>query len=203
MILLGLTGSIGMGKSATAALFAAHGDAVIDADAIVHALYEGPAVAPVEAAFPGVTVDGVVDRNKLAGAVFGDAAAMARLEAIIHPMVRAESEAALTAARERGCRIAVLDIPLLFETGREAGVDAVLVVSAPAAVQRERVLSRPGMTEARFAEILAKQMPDAEKRRRAHFIIRTDAGKATAAAAVAAVRRALMGLSGRADRKAR
>ena len=203
MILIGLTGSIGMGKSTTAALFARHGDAVIDSDAIVHALYRGAAVAPVEAAFPGVTVDGAIDRTRLGAAVFGKPEAMARLEAIIHPMVRAASDEALAAARERGARIAVLDIPLLFETGRDRDVDAVLVVTAAPEVQRARVLARPGMTEARFAEILGKQMPDAQKRRRAHFVLDTGAGHEAAALGVAAIRRAVMGMKGEADRRTR
>lgn len=201
MILLGLTGSIGLGKSTTADLFRRAGDTVIDADAIVHALYRGRAVAPVEEAFPGVAVDGAIDRTRLGAAVFGDAAAMARLEAIIHPMVREEQAAALAAAREKGSRIAVLDIPLLFETGREEALDAILVVTADPEVQRARVLARPGMTEARFEQILAKQMGDDEKRRRAHFILDTGHGLEAAEADIAAIRRALMGLKGGADQR--
>ncbi|MEM9222758.1 MAG: dephospho-CoA kinase [Pseudomonadota bacterium] len=194
MISVGLTGSIGMGKSATAGFFAAHGDAVIDADGIVHALYEGRAVAPVEAAFPGVASGGVIDRAKLSAAVLGDADALKRLEAIVHPMVREEEAAALKSAKERGCRIAVVEIPLLFETGSEASLDAVVVASAPPNIQRERVLSRPGMDEEKLAKILSRQMPDDEKRRRAHFIIDTGAGFDRARSQVAAVRRALLTL---------
>lgn len=199
MILLGLTGSIGMGKSTTADLFARHGDVVIDADAIVHALYRGRAVDPVAAAFPGVVRDGEIDRGALGKAVFGDPVAMARLEAIVHPMVREEQAARLAAAREAGTRITVLDIPLLFEVGRGDEVDAILVVTADPDVQRQRVLARPGMSEARFEEILGKQMPDAEKRRRAHFILDTGGGLEAAEAGVAAIRRALVFMHGGKD----
>jgi len=197
VIRLGLTGSIGMGKSTTADLFARHGDTVIDADAIVHALYRDRAVAPVGNAFPGVGRDGTIDRAALGAAVFGDRAALARLEAIVHPMVREEEQTALARARETGARIVVLDIPLLFEANRVDAVDAILVVTASAEVQRQRVLAREGMTEARLAEILGKQLPDAEKRRRAHFILDTGAGLAAAAASVAAIRRALFAMRGR------
>ncbi len=192
MIRLGLTGSIGMGKSTTAAMFAAAGDAVIDSDAIVHALYTGPAVEAVEAAFPGTARDGAIDRKALADAVLGDPAALKRLEAIVHPLVRAEQARLLADAAGRGTRIAVIDVPLLFETGRDAEMDAVAVVTAPASVQRVRVMTRPGMTEEKFAAILAKQMPDAEKRRRAHFIIDTAHGRAATRAEVGAVRRTLL-----------
>ncbi|MFG1360766.1 dephospho-CoA kinase [Xanthobacter pseudotagetidis] len=190
---LGLTGSIGMGKSATAAMFRDLGVPVHDADAAVHLLYAGAAVAPVEAAFPGVTRDGAIDRPALSARVLNDAAAMARLEAIVHPLVRAEENKFLDAARRAGARLAVLDIPLLFETGGDRRVDAVAVVSAPIAVQRARVLDRPGMTEARFEAILAKQMPDAEKRRRAHFVIDTGRGFEAARHQVEGVARALAG----------
>lgn len=193
MWVLGLTGSIGMGKSATAAMFRDMGVPVHDADAAVHLLYAGAAVAPVEAAFPGVTRDGVIDRPALSARVLNDAAAMARLEAIVHPLVRAEENKFLDAARRAGARLAVLDIPLLFETGGDRRVDAVAVVSAPIAVQRARVLDRPGMTEARFEAILAKQMPDAEKRRRAHFVIDTGRGFEAARHQVEGVARALAG----------
>ena len=193
MIRLGLTGSIGMGKSTTAAMFAAHGDAVIDADAIVHDLYAGgPAVGAVDAAFPGVAKDGAVDRKTLAERVLGDPAALARLEGIVHPMVREAQTRALADAKAGGARIAVIDVPLLFETGRDSEMDAIAVVTAPASVQRVRVLSRPGMTAEKFDAIRAKQMPDADKRRRAHFIIDTAHGLAATRAEVAAVRRALL-----------
>lgn len=197
MIRLGLTGSIGMGKSTTAALFAAHGDVVIDADRIVHELYRGRAVAPVEAAFPGVAVDGVIDRKALGARVFGHGEAMRRLEEIIHPMVREEEAARIAAAGREGRRIVILDIPLLFETGRDRDVDAVVVVSAPHDIQRERVMARTGMTEAIFEEVLGRQMPDAEKRRRAHFICETGEGIQAAEARVAAIRRAVMAMPGR------
>lgn len=194
MIVLGLTGSIGMGKSTTARLFADAGDAVHDADAAVHRLYRGEAVEPVGAAFPGVVVDGAVDRQRLSAAVLNDPAAMARLEGIVHPLVRADEGRFLDEARAAGRRIAVLDVPLLLETGRERDVDCVVVVSAPEAVQRARVLARPGMTPERLDAILARQMPDAQKRRRAHFVIDTGESVEDAARQVAAVRRACMGL---------
>jgi dephospho-CoA kinase len=191
--ILGLTGSIGMGKSATAAMFRAMGVPVHDADAAVHRLYEGAAVAPVEAAFPGVTRDGAIDRPALSARVLNDADAMKRLEAIVHPLVRAEETAFIDAARRAGARLAVLDIPLLYETGGAARVDAIAVVSAPIAVQRARVLDRPGMTPERFEAILARQLPDAEKRRRAHFVIDTGRGFEAARRQVAGVVRALGG----------
>jgi dephospho-CoA kinase len=171
MFILGLTGSVGMGKSATAAMFAAEGVPVHDADAAVHRLYSGAAAAAIEAAFPGTTVDGTVDRTKLGLRVLGDPAAMLRLEVIVHPLVRREEERFLAEAEKNGATIAVLDIPLLYETGGEKRCDAVVVVSAPEDVQRERVLARPGMTAEKFASILAKQMPDVEKRARADFIV--------------------------------
>ncbi|MBA4791367.1 MAG: dephospho-CoA kinase [Rhizobiales bacterium] len=193
MWILGLTGSIGMGKSATAALFGAEGVPVHDADAAVHDLYANEAVAPVEAAFPGVTRDGVIDRPELSRRVLKDADAMKRLEAIVHPLVRARETAFLTKARAAGARLVVLDIPLLLETGSARRMDAVAVVSAPADVQRDRVLARPDMTEERFALILRKQMPDAEKRRRAHFIIDTGRGFDAARHQVRGIVRALSG----------
>ena len=173
---LGLTGSIGMGKSTTASMFAEAGVPVHDADATVHALYGGPAAPAIEEAFPGTVRDGVVDRAALSGRVVGDRAAMARLEAIVHPLVRAADDAFRQRAREEGHPVAVLDIPLLFETGGAERMDAVLVVSAPAEVQRARVLARPGMDEAKFEAILARQVPDAEKRARAHYRIDTSRG---------------------------
>lgn len=195
MIVVGLTGSIGMGKTTTAGLFRAKGDAVYDADAAVHRLYAGRAAPLVEARFPGTVTDGVVDRARLSAAVTGDTAALKALEAIVHPLVREEEAAFLDDARAAGAAIAVLDIPLLFETGREGDVAAVVVASAPEEVQRERVLARPGMTAARLDAILARQMPDAQKRRRAHFIVDTSRGVADASQQVSAVRRALLSLS--------
>jgi len=166
-----LTGSLGMGKSRTASFFAEAGVPVHDSDAAVHALYEGEAVPLIEQAFPGVTADGKVDRTKLAARVLGDAAALARLEAIVHPLVNAARDRFLARARASGANVVVLDVPLLFETGAERGCDAVVVVSAPADIQRRRAFDRPGMTDEKFAALLGKQMPDAEKRRRADFIV--------------------------------
>ncbi len=184
---LGLTGSIGMGKSTTAGLFRELGVPVHDADAAVHALYGEEGVAPVEAAFPGVTQGGRVDRTLLGARVLGDDAAMKRLEAIVHPLVRAREVAFLQRAAASGADVAVLDIPLLYETGAEGRVDAVLVVTAPESVQRARVLARPGMTEDKFAAILSRQLPDSEKRRRADHVIDTGHGLAHARAEVAAL----------------
>jgi dephospho-CoA kinase len=187
MFILGLTGSLGMGKSTTARFFAEAGVPVHDADAVVHKLYEGEAVAAIEAAFPGTTAGGKVDRNKLAARVLGDAAALKRLEAIVHPLVQQAEQRLLAEARARGERIAVLDIPLLFETGGDGRVDAVVVVSAPPEVQRTRVLERPGMTIEKLDAILAKQMPDAEKRARADFVVDTSQGYEAARAQVRAI----------------
>ncbi|MGY4752474.1 dephospho-CoA kinase [Pannonibacter sp. Q-1] len=193
MIRLGLTGSIAMGKSATAKMFAEAGVPVHDADAAVHALYAGRAVPLIEAAFPGTTADGKVDRTRLGEAVLGKPEAIARLEAIIHPLVHEAEADFLARARAEGRRMVLLDIPLLFETGGERRMDAVVVVSAPAEVQRERALARPGMTVQRLDAILARQMPDADKRRRAHFIIETGSGLDPARRAVRSVIRALSG----------
>ena len=187
MLILGLTGSIGMGKSAAARMFADEGVPVHDADAVVHALYRGAAVAPVESAFPGVTVAGVIDRERLGARVLGDPAALRTLEAIVHPLVRAERDAFLQQARDRGESVVVLDIPLLFETGADHDVDRVVVVSAPETVQKARVLARPGMTEERFSAILAKQVPDAEKRRRSDVVVDTGSGFEVARAQVKAI----------------
>jgi dephospho-CoA kinase len=173
---LGLTGSVGMGKSVTAKMFAEEGVPVHDSDAVVHGLYAGDAVEAIEAAFPGATADGKVDRARLGSMVLGDPAALTRLEAIVHPLVRASSERFLDDAQARGAAVVVLDIPLLFETTQHDRCDAVVVVSAPAVVQRARVVERPGMTEPKFAAILAKQMPDAEKRRRADFVVDSSRG---------------------------
>jgi dephospho-CoA kinase len=190
MMILGLTGSIGMGKSTTAALFRAEGAPTHDSDAAVHALYRGAAVRPVEAAFPGVAREGAIDRAALGARVLGDPQALARLEAIVHPLVSADREAFLTKAKAAGARIAVLDVPLLFETGAEGLVHAVCVVTADAAVQRARVLARPGMTEEKFRHILDKQTPNAEKRRRAHFLVDTGRGLEAARAQARAILRA-------------
>ncbi|MDR3509584.1 MAG: dephospho-CoA kinase [Caulobacteraceae bacterium] len=178
MIVIGLTGSIGMGKSTTAVMFAAEGAPVYDADAEVHALYAvgGAAVAPIEAAFPGVVKDGAVDRAALGQRVLGDEAAMKRLEAIVHPLVGLSRVTFFEKAQAAGADVVVLDIPLLFETGGETRVDAVVVVSAPAELQRERVLARQGMAPEKFEAILARQTPDTEKRGRADFVIDTGQG---------------------------
>lgn len=194
MILLGLTGSIGMGKSTTAQMFAEEGVAVYDADAAVHALYAkgGAAVAPVEAAFPGVTDDGAIDRTALSARVLNNPAALKTLESIVHPLVREQQAAFLAAERAKGARIVVLDIPLLFEGGGERFLDAVVVVTAPEEVQRARVLARPGMSAEKFAQILAKQMPDSEKRKRADFVINTGLGFEEARVQVRAVLAALL-----------
>jgi dephospho-CoA kinase len=178
VIILGLTGSIGMGKSTTSAMFRAEGVPVYDSDAAVHALYAsgGAAVAPVEAAFPGVVVDGAIDRARLSAAVVGDPEALQKLEAIVHPLVGAHRIGFFEDARAAGHDIVVLDVPLLYETGGDKKVHKVVVVSAPADVQRARVLARPDMTEAKFEAILARQTPDAEKRARADFVIDTGQG---------------------------
>ncbi|TVR09088.1 MAG: dephospho-CoA kinase [Salinarimonadaceae bacterium] len=194
---LGLTGSIGMGKSTTAGLFREFGCPVHDADAQVHELYRGEASPHVEAAFPGTTRDGVVDRAALSRAVVGDAEAMKRLEAIVHPLVRARRDAFLASARAARAPVAVLDVPLLFETGGDAICDAVVVASAPAEIQRERVLARQGVNEERFRELLARQLPDAEKRARAHFVVDTSRGVPAARRQVRDILRALAGRDGR------
>lgn len=175
MIVIGLTGSVGMGKSATAAMFADAGIPVYDADAEVRRLYApgGAAVAKVEAAFPGVVVDGAVDRGRLGERVLGDPEALARLNAIVWPLMGEARAEFFRRARESGAEVAVLDIPLLLETGGERSVDKVVVVSAPSALQRRRVLGRPGMTPAKFEALLAAQMPDADKRARADFVVDT------------------------------
>jgi dephospho-CoA kinase len=166
-----LTGSLGMGKSTAARFFAEAGVPVHDSDAVVHALYAAEAAPLIEQAFPGSTAGGKVDRTKLAEMVLNDAAALARLEAIVHPLVGVAREKFLAEAQARGAAVVVLDIPLLFETAAERRCDAVVVVSAPPDVQRRRALERSGMTEEKFAAILTKQTPDAEKRRRADFIL--------------------------------
>lgn len=193
MIVVGLTGSIGMGKTATAQMFAKAGAPVFDADAVVHALYAkgGAAVARIAEAFPDAIVEGAVDRARLGAQVRGDGEAFARLEAIVHPLVAAARRRFLRRARRRGEPVAILDVPLLFETGGDRNVDHIIVVSAPEAVQRARVLARTGMTEANFAAIAARQTPDAEKRARADDIIDTSAGFDEAQRAVDGVMRRL------------
>lgn len=171
MIILGLTGSIGMGKTTASNMLAEAGVPVYSADDAVHRLYAGRAVPLIEAAFPGTVSNGKVDRTKLSASVLGKPEALKKLESIIHPLVHEEEAAFLARARADGADIALIDIPLLFETGGHNRVDKVAVVSAPADIQRARVLARPGMTEEKFAAILARQMPDAEKRARADFII--------------------------------
>ncbi|HEY1415551.1 MAG TPA: dephospho-CoA kinase [Caulobacteraceae bacterium] len=175
MIVVALTGSVGMGKSSTAAMFAEAGIPVYDADEEVRRLYApgGAAVAKVEAEFPGVVVDGAVDRGRLGERVLGNPAALAKLNGLVHPLMGEARAAFFGQAREAKAPIVVLDIPLLFETGGERNVDKVVVVSAPADMQRERVLGRPGMTEAKFAALLAAQVPDSEKRERADFVVDT------------------------------
>lgn len=195
MLVLGLTGAIASGKSTVAEMFAEEGVAVFDADRAVHALYRGAAAPPVEAAFPGTTAAGVVDRAKLAAIVAGDRAALARLEAIVHPLVREAENAFCAAAAAAGSRVVLLDIPLLFETGGENRVDAVVVASAPAAIRKERALRREGMTEARYAALLGRQMPDEEKRRRAHFVIDTTGEYAATRQQVADVLRAVAAMA--------
>jgi dephospho-CoA kinase len=193
MKVIGLTGSIGMGKSTTAAMFREAGIPVYDADAAVHDLYDkgGAAVGPVGEAFPGVVKDGRVDREALRQAVLGKPDELKRLNAIVHPLVGRDRVGFFETAQAEGADIVVLDIPLLFETGGHANVDAVVVVSAPADVQRERVLARPGMTPDRLDAILAQQMADAEKRARAHYIVDTSRGLEPAREQVRAIIAAL------------
>lgn len=198
MLIIGLTGSIGMGKSTVAKRFAANGIAVCDADAEVHKLYEagGAAVGPIEAAFPGVTGPAGVERPKLAAALLADPSGFKRLEAIVHPLVFAAERAFLQAEAARGVDMAVLEIPLLLEGGGEKRVDVVVVVSAPAHLQRQRVLERPGMTAEKFEQILSRQVPDAEKRARADFVIDTGATIPETEAEVDRVVAALRGRAG-------
>ena len=176
MFILGLTGSIGMGKTTTARFFAEAGLPVHDADAVGHRLYDGEAAPAIEAVFPGTTTAGKVDRAKLSARVVGDPAALRRLEAIVHPLVRQAETRFLAEAEKKGAPVAVLDIPLLLETGGEERVDAIVTVTAPADVQRERVLQRPSLTEEKLEALIANQLPDAEKRRRADFIVDTSQG---------------------------
>jgi dephospho-CoA kinase len=192
MLKIGLTGSIGMGKSTTAEMFRAEGAPVYDSDRAVHEIYRGPAAKEIERLFPGTVVDGVVDRVALAAKVLGDPEALRRLEGVVHPLVRQKRQQFLEERRRRGDRLVVFDIPLLFETGAERDVDAVVVASAPPDVQRARVLARPGMTDEKLAAILAKQTPDAEKRRRADFVVHTDRGLESARAEVREILRILL-----------
>lgn len=191
MLKIGLTGSIGMGKSTTAEMFRAEGAPVYDSDQAVHEIYRGPAAEQIERLFPGTVADGVVDREKLAAEVLGDAAALRRLESVVHPLVREKRLEFLETCRRLGHKLVVFDIPLLFETGGDAEVDAIVVASAPEDVQRARVLARSGMTEEKFAAISAKQIPDEEKRRRADFIVHTDRGLEPARAEVREILRVL------------
>jgi dephospho-CoA kinase len=176
MKILGLTGSIGMGKSTTAKLFAEAGVPVYDADATVHRIYQGEAVPAIEAAFPGTTSDGKVDRAKLSAKVVHDPAAMQRLEQTVHPMLRSYHQKFLDDAEQAGAPVVVMDVPLLFETGGEKRVDAVVVVTTAPELQRERILARGTMTAETLDAILARQTPDAEKRRRADFVVDTSHG---------------------------
>lgn len=196
MLIVGLTGSIGMGKSTAAARFRHNGVAVFDADAAVHRLYEHEAVALVEAAFPGTTADGTVDRQKLSAALGGEREKFARLEAIVHPLVRAAERDFLLEQEQRGADMAVLEVPLLYETGLDEAVDAVVVVSAPAEIQRQRVLERPGMTQIRLDEILARQLPDDDKRRRATFVVDTSKSVEASGAEIDSIYRKLLDMSG-------
>ncbi|MDO8607576.1 MAG: dephospho-CoA kinase [Phaeospirillum sp.] len=201
MKILGLTGSIGMGKTTAAAMLRRLGVPVHDADATVHGLFApgGVAVAAVDAAFPGVVQNGAVDRTRLGAIVFGDALALKRLEAIVHPLVRRAERQFLARYRRRRAPLVVLDVPLLFETGGERRCDKIAVVSCAAFLQAQRVLARPGMTMARLAAIRAKQTPDAEKRRRADFVIPTGMGKPLALRRLKAAVRVMLGQSERGD----
>jgi dephospho-CoA kinase len=176
MIILGLTGSIGMGKSTTAKLFAEAGVPVYDADAAVHRLYEGEAAPAIEAAFPGTTVDGKVDRARLSALVVHDPSAMRQLERIVHPMLGASRKRFLDEAERSGAPVAVVDVPLLYETGGENRVDAVVVVTTSPEIQRERILARDNMSGEKLDAILARQLPDSEKRKRADFVVDTSHG---------------------------
>jgi dephospho-CoA kinase len=189
VIVIGLTGSIGMGKTTTAGLFREEGAPVWSADGAVHDLYAagGAAVAPVRAAFPGVVEDGVVDRTRLSASLAADPDAFVRLEAIVHPLVAHDRTLFLQRVRREGAKVAVLDVPLLFEVGADSLADVVVVASAPEQVQRERVLARPGMDETRLAALLERQLPDAHKRARAHFVIDTSLGLEAAREQVRAV----------------
>ena len=196
MLVIGLTGSVGMGKSAVSQHLRERGIPVCDADALVHELYEGEAVAPVEAAFPGSTGDGRVDRGKLSELLLADPSGFERLGAIVHPLVHEAERECLQAAHDSGAAIAILEVPLLFEAGSDARCDLTMVVSAPADVQRQRVLARPGMTPAKLDAILARQMPDAEKRARADFVVDTGCPITQTLAQVDAIIESLAGRAG-------
>jgi dephospho-CoA kinase len=191
MFVLGLTGSIGMGKSTTAKMFADEGVPVHDADAAVHKLYEQEAAPAIEAAFPGTTLKGKVNRVKLGQRVLGDEIAMKRLEHIVHPLVRQAEERFLAEAKQNGAKVALLDIPLLYETAGDKRCDAVVVVTAPPDMQRVRAFERPGMTAEKFDAIVAKQTPDTEKRRRADFVVDTSQGMDAARAQVRDILKAI------------
>ena len=196
MLLIGLTGSIGMGKSTIAQRFRYNGVPVIDADALVHELYAGAAVAPIEAAFPGVTINGAIDRQRLSQRLLADPAGFKTLEKIVHPLVQEAERKALHAARALGATMAVLEVPLLFETGGDARVDLTVVVSAPAEIQRARVLTRPGMTDAKLHAILRRQMSDVEKRARCDYVVDTGGEISASEAQVDAIIVQLHGRSG-------
>ena len=196
MLVVGLTGSIGMGKSAVAARLRAQGIAVCDADAEVHKLYEGAAVPAIEAAFPGTTAAGKVDRQKLAAALLAEPGKFRRLEAIVHPLVFEAERTFLRNEAAEGAAMAVIEVPLLLETGGERRVDAVIVCSAPAEAQRQRVMLRPGMTPEKLAQMLARQMPDAEKRARADFVVDTGGSFAESEAQVDKIVESLKGRRG-------
>ncbi len=189
MIKIGLTGSIGMGKSTVAKMFADLGAAVWDADDAVHRMYgkDGAAIEPIRALFPAAVLDGVIDRQRLAAIVLSDPAALQKLEAVVHPLVASDREEFIAAAAHAGVEAAVFDIPLLFENGSEQFFDVVIVVSAPAAVQEARVLERPGMTRQKLDAILSEQLPDAQKRERADYIVSTDRPLAETRSAVEAI----------------
>lgn len=193
MFTIGLTGSIGMGKSTTAEIFRSLGAPVYDSDKAVHDLYDSEAVPEVGDLFPSCLRDGKIDRAKLAERVLSDPQALKRLEAIIHPLVQARKTSFLQAQAARGARLVVLDVPLLFETSGDRNVDLVLVVSAPTSVQKARVLARPGMTAEKFDAIIAKQMSDAEKRRRAHVVVDTGRGLSAAREQIQEIMRAVSG----------
>lgn len=202
MLVLGLTGSIGMGKTTTARFFADEGVPVLDADTVVHRLYDGEAVAAIEKAFPGTSRDSRIDREELSRRVVGNAEALKQLEAIVHPLVRAAQARFLADAERSGAPVAVLDVPLLFETGGDRRVDAVVVVSAPADVQRARTLDRAGMTAEKFEALLQKQMPDDEKRRRADFVVDTSQSFDSARAQVRAILASVRAIRARRDKDA-
>jgi dephospho-CoA kinase len=200
MFILGLTGSIGMGKSATAAMFRARGIPVHDADTAVHALYRGAAVPVIAKAFPQAVINGVVDRAKLSAAVIGKPEALKTLEQLVHPLVRAVEQDFLHHHRQNRAGLVVLDIPLLFETGGDRRCDAILVVTASEQVQYARVMARPGMTLEKFRAILSRQMPDVQKRSKAHFLVDTSHGFPAAQADIGSICQALAGRSGSASR---